>query len=97
MKRWAGYYIDWDEFWKYYRETSKADYSQYRQLFQNSISKGAKSYGLYESSNYVNNVGDHLTGICKVARTNMLSNGASAQAVKHIMDKFKKWLFEYYA
>ena len=97
MRAYAGYGIDYSAFWNYYRHTSKVDYSQYAQLFKNCMVNSIDSLGIYYGSAYVNNVGDNLTKVLKRAKVSMASNGMPDKAIKHISEKFKKWLYEYYA
>ena len=99
MRPYAGYSIDFSAFWKFYKSTTRADYSQYRSSFVRCFCASEKKFGLSEGygSNHVNLVGDHLTQICSYTRTAMLSNGVPEAAVKNIIARFKKWFISYYA
>ena len=99
MKPYAGYSVDFNAFWQYYRGTVRADYSSYRQGFVRCFCACEKKYGISEGfgSNHVNLVGKYLTKICKDTRVMMLSQGIPDVATKSIIDKFKKWFVSYYA
>lgn len=99
MKPYAGYSINFEAFWKYYREATRVDYSRYRAIFVKCFCISEKKYGLTEGygSNHVNLVGSKLTPICSQTRIEMLSNGVPDAAIKHIITHFKKWFNSYYA
>lgn len=97
MRPYAGYRIDYNAFWKYYRESSRVDYSNYRNLFIRCINVSIEDAGIGYCSNHVNMVDKKLTQICKETRVLMLSNGAPDAATKHIIERFKKWIKIYYA
>ena len=97
MKQYAGYGINFTDFWKYYKNSSRVDYSNYSSVFLKCIHASIESAGIYSCSNYVNLVDKKLATICKETRILMLSKGVPDKAARHIIECFKKWLKIYYA
>ncbi|MGN0168082.1 MAG: hypothetical protein ACI4AB_08575 [Acetatifactor sp.] len=99
MKPYAGYSINFEAFWKYYKGAARSDYSRYRAIFVKCFCESEAKYGLSEGygSDHVNAVGKRLAPICSQTRVLMLSKGVPDAAIKHIITHFKKWFNSYYA
>lgn len=93
--------ISFDKFWNYYSSTSRTDYSRYRNQFFSAFSRALEDLDLkdwrypggWPSTGIIKK---NLTKICTKTRVTMLSNGVPTEAVKHILDRFKKWIKEFY-
>lgn len=99
MRPYAGYSINFEAFWKYYRGATRVDYSGYRATFVKCFCESEAKYGLSEGygSDHVNAVDKRLAPICSQTRVLMLSKGVPDAAIKHITTHFKKWFKSYYA
>ncbi len=93
MKKWAGYNVNFVNFKKYYRATSRTDNSRYLDRFATSFSYWMDQLGYPQGlySDTVNWVDKNMSKLCTKVRTSLVSKGVPPAAVTQITNSFKRW------